>query len=196
MRIDVDLHHRDLDAELSALHARVRERAAVLHDMPSMATRIPGLVFRYREADGEFFVYAEDPSHDALAGCTVFNRVLEVDRRTDPYIRSPHSRYAEAYQRKGLATAVYGWALGIGMCLVSGPRQSPGAHRLWMGLSSSYELVFVQVRDKRLRIMGPAIEPATFDAFETRMLLLGTGWTLQRFAAATQCELAGDVALT
>ena len=190
MRIDVALDRRDLDAELVRLHARMKARADVLHDVPAIATGVPGLVFRYREVDGEFYVYAEDFSRKALAGCTVFNRVLEVDRRTGRYVRSPHSRYAYEYRKRGVASAVYRWALQAGMCLVSGPRQSPGAYRLWMALARSHELTFVQTDDQRLRIMGPTVNGPAFEAFGTRMLLLGAGWTLQRFVDVTECDAA------
>jgi hypothetical protein len=181
MRIDVALDHRDLDAELAALHARMRRPGDVLYDMPAITTGLPDLVFRYREADGEFYVYVEDAARNGLAGCTVFNRVFEVDRRTGRYVRTPHSRYSEGYRRRGVASAVYGWALHAGMCLVSAPRQSPGAYRLWMALARSHELTFVQTRDKRVRIMGIAVERSAFEDFDTRMMLLGAGWTVQRF---------------
>lgn len=195
MRIDVGLEHRDLDAELATLHARMQRPGDVLHGMPAFASGLPDLVFRYREVDGEFYVYVEDTAHDVLAGCTVFNRVFEVDRRADRYVRSPHSKYAAGYRRRGVASAVYRWALHAGMCLVSGPRQSPGAHRLWMALARSHELVFVHARDRRLRILGATIEQPAFDDFHTRMMLLGVGWTLGRFAEATQCDLASAVDL-
>jgi hypothetical protein len=185
MRIDVSLEHRDLDAELAALHARMRTPGDALHGLPAIATSLPGLALRYREVDGEFHVYVEDPSRGTLAGCTVFQRIPELDRRAAACVRSPHSRYAQAYRRQGVASAVYGWALQAGMCLVSGPRQSPGAHALWLALARAYDLAFVQVDDKRLRIMDAAPDPSALQALETRMLLLGAGWTRPRLAGAT-----------
>jgi hypothetical protein len=184
MRIDVSLDHRNLDAELAGLHARMRTPGDALHGLPAIATSLPHLAFRYREVDGEFHVYVEDPARPALAGCTVFQRVPEVDRRVDACIRSPHSRYAQDYRGQGIASAVYAWALQAGMCLVSGPRQSPAAHRLWMALARTYEIAFVQVADKRLRIMEAEPHPAALQDLGTRMLLLGAGWTLHRFAGA------------
>lgn len=196
MRIDVGLEHRDLDAELATLHARMQRPGDVLHGMPAFASGLPDLVFRYREVDGEFYVYVEDTARNVLAGCTVFNRVFEVDRRADRYVRSPHSRYAAGYRRQGVASAVYRWALHAGMCLLSGPRQSPGAYRLWMALARCHEMVFVQTRNKRLRLMNVPIEQSAFEEFDTRMMLLGAGWTLQRFAEATQCEVEPGVNLS
>jgi hypothetical protein len=182
MRIDVSLEHRPLEAELAALHARMRRPGDVLHALPALATAPPGFAFRYRESHGEFYVYVEDASRNVLAGCTVFNRVWGMDRRIGRYLRSPHSRYGAAYRRQGLATAVYRWALDAGLCLVSGPRQSPGAYRLWMALARSYELAWADTSQKKLRIVQERLDPGQFDALDTRMLLLGAGWTLERLA--------------
>src|SRR4051812_3611909 len=182
MRIDVSLDHRPLETELAQLQARLRERAGTLQELPTIRTGGPELAFSYREVDGEFHVYVEDASRKVLAGCTVFNRVFEVDRRTDSYVRSPHSRYAIAYRGKGIASAVYRWALQAGMCLVTGPRQSPGAHRLWMALARSHELAFVELAEHRLRILGNTVGQTALDAYGTRMLLLGAGWTPSRFS--------------
>jgi hypothetical protein len=194
MRIDVALDHRELDAELAALHARMQLPGDALHAMAALPSGLPDLVFRYREVDGEFYLYVEDIAREALAGCTVFNRPSEVDRRAARYFRSPHSRYASAYRRRGIASAVYRWALDAGMCLVSGPRQSPAAHGLWKSLARSHALSFLQIRDKRLHLLGGQVEPSAFEAFNTRMLLLGGGWTLERFAAVTECAPAPTAA--
>lgn len=175
MRVDVDLEHRDIEAELAALYGRLRPRADKLITLPIFAPRAPELVFKYREVDGEFYVYAEDPERGVLAGVTVFNRVPELDARVGRFVRSPHSRYAREYRRKGVASAVYQWALGAGICLVSGPRQSVGAYRLWMKLAVSYQLSFVQLTDRRVLIMDRVLEVFPFAEHQTRMLLLGEG---------------------
>lgn len=178
MRIDVSLTHRDLHAELATLHARMQRPADVLHGLPTIAGPWPDLVLRYREADGEFHVYVEDRVRRVLAGCTVFNRVFELDRQAGRHLRSPHSRYAQDYQRRGLATAVYRWALGAGLCLLSGPRQSPGAHALWQALGRSHDLTYARICDRSLRVGPPANEDRALQDYETRLLLLGSGWTL------------------
>jgi hypothetical protein len=182
MRIDVSLHHRDIEHELASLHARMQRPGDVLHGMPVVALVLPGLALKFREADGEFYVYVEDASNGALAGCTVFGRLLEVDGAAGRHVRSPHSRYADRYQRRGLASAVYRWALQAGLCLVTGPRQSPAAHRLWLSLAGSHELAWVRVQDRRLCIAPPPPDRSTFEDFNTRMLLLGDGWSPDRFA--------------
>ena len=185
MRIDVALAQRDIDAELATLHARMQSPGDTLHGLPAIATTLREFVFRYREADGQFYVYVEDTVRRRLAGSTVFHRVLEVDRRAGRHLRSPHSRYASPYCRRGLGSAVYRWALHAGMCLISGPRQSAAAHHLWMSLGRSNELLFVEVRERQLHCFGAPIEPARFDDFATRMVLLGAGWSPGRFARQT-----------
>ena len=188
MRIDVALEPRRLDAELATLHARMRQPGDVLHSLPVLFTACPGFNFRYREADGEFYVYVEDAERKVLAGCTTFNHAFDLDRAARRCLRSPHSRYSAAYSRQGLATAVYRWALDAGLCLVTGPRQSPAAHRLWIRLARWYPMVFVETGRPRLRIMGERVEPCDFDDFNTRMVLLGAGWTVDQLTRATAAD--------
>ena len=189
MRIDVALEHRDIDAELARLHQRMHTRGDALHGLPALATPpLPDMAFRYREVDGEFYVYVEDTARRALAGCTVFNRTRDVHRKAARYLRSPHSRYATGYQRRGLATAVYTWALGAGLCLVSGPRQSPGAHRLWQALSARHELLFVRLGADALQLLPEAPEGPDREQLDTRMLLLGAGWDGERLARITAAQ--------
>jgi GNAT superfamily N-acetyltransferase len=140
-------------------------------------------VWRHREADGEHYVYVEDTVRCCLAGYTVFNRLIEVDRRTDPHVRAPHSRYAPAYQRRGIATAVYEWGLQQGFCLVSGARQSAGAHALWLALGRRFRLGYVALRKRRMHYLGAEPAAALRDDLNTRLLLLGPGWSLDRLQA-------------
>ena len=179
MRIDVQLEHRDMDAELAALRARLGGRQEALRRLPALAAGAPQFDFSLREADGEFHVYVEDGARGVLAGCTVFHRVAGLDREAGRHVRSPHSRYAAAYRGQGLASAVYRWALAAGLCLVSGPRQSPAAHRLWLALARSHELAFVRPRDGRLQTLGFRVDASVFQEFDTRMMLLGAGRTLR-----------------
>jgi len=130
LRIDVDPGSWKLDNELDSLYSRITRPGDRLHDMPEVKTEIPGLVLRYREADGEFYVYLVDRARGRLAGYTVFNRLVEVGRRADPYLRAPHSKYDRPYQRRGLAAAVYRWALDAGQCLITGARQSGAARAM------------------------------------------------------------------
>jgi hypothetical protein len=114
----------------------------------------------------------------------VFNRLIEVDRRTDRHVRSPHSKYAPAYQGRGTASAVYDWALGRGFCLVSDARQSESAHALWRALARRHRLRWVALRAKRMHDFGATMPPAGGTTeLDTRMMLLGHGWGLAQLHA-------------
>lgn len=182
LRIDVVHRPDDLDRELEELYRRMCRPGHRLHGMAAVPVGVPGLVFRHREADGEHYVYAEDVGSRRLAGYTVFNRLVELDRRADRHLRAPHSKYADGYQRRGIASAVYRWWLGQGNCLISGARQSVGAHALWHALARDTDLVYVDLRDKQLRHLPCSTAPWLRDDFHTRMILLGEGWSLERLA--------------
>jgi hypothetical protein len=185
LRIDVERPVTPGADEFESIYGRLHTPGDRLHGLPAIELIEPELVMRHREADGEFYVYVEDIRRRRLAGYTTFNRLVEVDRRTDRHVRAPHSRYGAPYQRRGLASAVYQWGLDAGFCLISGARQSPGAHALWQHLARRHELGFVDLRNKTLRYLGPEVPARVLDELHTRMLLLGQGWTLDRFAAAT-----------
>lgn len=185
LRIDVAHPPDDLERELDELYRRMGRPGHRLHGLASVPVApgcFPGLVFRHREADGEHYVYAEDVQLRRLAGYTVFNRLVELDRRADRHLRAPHSKYAAAYQRKGIATAVYRWWLQGGNCLISGARQSPGAHALWQALARDRTLLHVALQDKTLRQQACGSAPR--DDFHTRMILLGDGWSVQRLVSS------------
>lgn len=190
MRIDVQLPPLALEAELERIRARMQRQGDALSGLRMLDIRVPGLVFRHREADGEHYVYAGDPASGRLAGYTVFNRLIELDRRADPHLRAPHSRYARAWQGRGVATAVYRWALAGGMNLITGARQSAGAHALWRKLARSHELGYVELKDKVLRYLGPALGAADLEDFHARMVLLGRGWDVDRFLRETGARAA------
>nr|WP_242697686.1 N-acetyltransferase [Bordetella petrii] len=184
LRIDVDPGSWKLDNELESLYSRITRPGDRLHGMPEARTGIPGLVLRYREADGEFYVYVVDQARGRLAGYTVFNRLVELGRRADPLLRAPHSKYDAAYQRRGLAAAVYRWALDAGQCLITGARQSVGARALWQSLARQYEPRYVDLRRKLLTDLGPQVAGPVLHDLHTRMVLLGRGWTWRRLADA------------
>lgn len=191
LRVDVQQRPDDIETELESLYERLCTlddplyRSRILGALPS------GFVFRHREADGEHYLYVEDRVRRRLAGYTVFNRLIEVNRRVDRYVRAPHSKYAPEYQRQGLATAVYEFGLDAGFCLISGARQSPGAHALWHALARRHVLGFVSLREKRLHYLGAEVAEQDRDELETRMILLGKGWTLERLHRIAGAELAG-----
>lgn len=183
LRVDVEREPESLSAELDSLYRRLKSPADALHDARAVPSGAPGLVFRCREADGEYYVYVEDVIRRRLAGYTVFNRLVELNRRAERYVRAPHSKYAPAYRRRGIASAVYECALQTGLCLLSGARQSAGAHALWHALARRHELGYVAIREKSLRYLGQRVDEAALDDLHTRMILLGRGWSVERFAA-------------
>ena len=184
LRVDVDPAKNNRDESLEALYERMHTPGDALHGLPAFGLRDPQLRVHIREADGEYYAYVEDMQRQCLAGCTVFNRLVEVDRRADRHLRSPHSRYLAQYQRRGIATSVYGWALGSGLCLMTGARQSAGAHALWRHLAQRYESGFVDLRNKKLTYLGREVGPRDLDRLETRMLLLSPARSLPEFCAA------------
>jgi hypothetical protein len=154
-------------------------------DVDTAGSGIPCFRLHTREADGELYIYVEDIAQRRLAGYTVFNRLIELDRRADRYLRAPHSKYAAGYQRRGLASAVYRRALESGWCLMSGARQSAGAHALWESLARRYPSGYVRVERKRLTYLGARVSGAVLDSLETRRMLLGGGWTVEGLAGVT-----------
>ncbi|MGU7784738.1 histone acetyltransferase [Burkholderia sp. PU8-34] len=185
MRIDVQHCQHTIDDELDTLHARLHRPGDRLHGLPAVPLGTTGLIVRHREADGEYFLYVEDPATRQLAGSTVFNRLPEIPRRADRYLRAPHSRFRSSHQRRGLATALYRWSLDAGLCLISGARQSVGAAHLWTALARDYRHGFADVEGRTLRYLGEQVPDDVHGALHTRRLLLGRGWTMADFAHAT-----------
>ncbi|KOR19120.1 histone acetyltransferase [Burkholderia cenocepacia] len=185
MRIDVQHSQHDIDDELDTLYERLHQPGHRLHGLPVIALGRSGLIVRHREADGEYFLYVEDPAARQLAGYTVFNRLPEIPRRADRYLRAPHTRLRGSAQRKGLTTTLYRWGLDAGLCLISGARQSVGAARLWTALAHDYRHGFVDVEGRALRYLGETVADEVHGALHTRRLLLGNGWTLGELAQAT-----------
>lgn len=196
LRIDVEQQPSDIGRELDALYGRFSRPGDALHGLPVLCLHFRGLVFRYREADGEHYVYVEDAARRCLAGYVVFNRLIEVDRRTDPHLRAPHAKFAPAYQRRGIATAIYRWWLEAGNCLITGARQSAGANALWSSLTRRYESFYVALCDKRLHKLAQ-VDSRTLQDLHTRMVLLGKGWDSERLAECTgmRMETAASAAL-
>lgn len=188
----IDVMQPLVDGELEAIYDCIYQPGSKLHGLQRRPLHDPQFCLHWREADGEWYAYVEDLDRRRLAGYTVFNRLVEVDRRTDRHVRSPHSRFAPHYQRRGLASAVYRSVLDAGTCLLSGARQSPGAHGLWNHLARGYESHYVGITEtKRLQYLGREAPPAcVLDRLATRRLLLGRDRPLQDFASGVKMELA------
>lgn len=189
MRIDVNFGEDSLERELANLYARLSGPDGRLRDTPALHSGLPGLKLRCREAYGEIYVYVEDIARQRLGGYVVFNRLPELTRRADALLRSPHARFAQEYQRRGLASGIYRWALEAGLCLVSGARQSAGADGLWRALMRHHAHGYVTLRHRVLDYLGSTVDISALDALSTRRLLLGSGWTLPAFARAVDMSL-------
>lgn len=183
LRIDVRHSGESIETELAGLYERLQRPGDSINRCAEILTLPSGLVLHHREADGEHYLYVEDRARACLAGYTVFNRLIEVDRRTDRHVRSPHSKYAPAYQGRGIASVVYAWALGRGICLVSGARQSEGAHALWRSLARRHSFQWVALHEKRMYRLGSSLSPERERQLHTRMLLVGEGWSLDALQA-------------
>ena len=119
-------------------------------------------------------------------------------------MRAPHSKYAPDYQGRGIATALYELALagragvhgpdGGAFCLVSGARQSVGAHGLWQALGRRHPLRYVALRHKRMHDLGDAPAPAVREHLDTRMIMLGRGWSLARLRALGLLHMEAEAA--
>lgn len=177
LRVDVAQRPEQLQAELDELFERMHSQGDALYGLPTLELRHADFAFRYRQADGEHYVYVLDLARGRLAGYTVFNRLIELNRRTERYLRAPHSKYAGMYQRRGIASTIYRWWLDAGNCLISGARQSDGAHALWRSLGLRYRLIGVEVHDKTLRYLGDDIATYIKEDLQTRLILVGAGYT-------------------
>lgn len=60
LRIDVNHALREVETELDAIHDRMNRSLDRLYGLPEVQTDIPSMVLRYREADGEYYVYVVD----------------------------------------------------------------------------------------------------------------------------------------
>lgn len=182
LRIDVFLPEDRIEAELAALTRRADTLLACSEEPAELRMPQHGLVVKTRCADGEYFLYVLDPQRRRVVAYVTLNRLIEVNRRADRFLRSPHTKVAPAYRRRGIATAAYRWWLDAGRCLVTGARQSPAARALWMAMARSYRLVYVQLEDKRVHCLGEQPPAQVLDQLNCRAVLLGRGASLDDFA--------------
>src|SRR5690606_10795459 len=83
LRIDVDPKEGRPSEPLTPVYERMRAMGDRVQGLPALRLDDPDLHARFREADGETYVYIEDVRHQRLVGYTVFNRLIELDRRAD-----------------------------------------------------------------------------------------------------------------
>ena len=195
LRIDVNLPSESIERDLEILGARLKRPGDPLYKLPMLCLDHPGLTFRYRESDGEHYVYIEDHHQSRLVGYIVFNRLIELNRQASPYLHAPHAKLASDYQRLGIASIVYRWWLDAGNCLISGARQSVGANILWHKLSRDYSLLYADVRNKQLSYLGTQVSEVRRQDLHTRMLMLGRGRTLEQLTEQTGMLNAVEISI-
>jgi hypothetical protein len=183
LRIDVVLPEQEMERELDSLHARWSAQWSQLEIPDGLSFPGRALSFRIREADGEHFIYAIDMARNRLAAYIMMSRLIELDRRADRFLRSPHTKVAAAYRRMGIASTVYRWWLDSGRSLMSGARQSPAAYALWRSLARAHSSVYVSVAGKRVRALPSPLSAHARDDLETRLVLLGEGCTFETFGS-------------
>jgi hypothetical protein len=191
LRIDVDLPEEELEQELAQLYERWFMSGASMDDLDGIRAPRPGLVFKARQADGEWFIYVVDTVRRALAAYVVFSRLVEVNRQADKQLRSPHAKVARAYRRLGITSTIYRWWLDGGRNLMSGERQSQHAHQMWMALAHDYALVHVRLQDKQVQQIDAEPCASVLHELGTRMVLLGRGCAMG--AWAVPAAMAVDV---
>lgn len=183
LRIDVVLPEQEMERELDSLHARWSAQWSHLEVPDGLSVPGQALSFRIREADGEHFIYAIDMERNRLAAYIVMSRLIELDRRADRFLRSPHTKVAAAYRRMGIASTVYRWWLDSGRSLMSGARQSPAAYELWQSLARLHASVYVSVTGKRVRALPSPLSAQACSDLDTRLVLLGKGCAFKTFGS-------------
>lgn len=173
LRVDVFLPEDKVQSELDGLNQR-RERllgdAQLLPQLSGLPTQ---LQVHVRQADGEFFVYVVDRYTGSIVAYVTLNRLIEINRRADALFRSPHTKVAKGYRRRGIASAVYRWWLDSGRSLMTGARQSPAARGLWLHMSREYQLTHVRLERKEVHELGNDLSSHELDQLNTRAVLLG-----------------------
>jgi hypothetical protein len=181
VRIDVALPEARLGNELAVLERRLPDMIDVLEPMSGIEGLSRGLAVRMREADGERFIYVIDTERDVLAAYVTMNRLVEVNRRADRHLRSPHSKVAEGYRRRGIVSSIYRAWLDSGRSLMSGARQSPAARALWTSLAHGYPSCHVRLDDRRVRLLPEGLPEAVYAQLEVRRVLLGNDCRMEEF---------------
>lgn len=181
LRIDVELPEHELEDELAQLYERWFRSGVLLDDLHGIGPSRHGLVFKARQADGEWFIYVVDPARRLLVAYVVLSRLVEVNRHADKHLRSPHAKVAQAYRRLGITSMIYRWWLDAGRNLMSGERQSISANRMWISLARDYGLVHVRLQGKQLQVVSGATSEAVLHELGTRLVLLGRGCAAHAF---------------
>lgn len=183
LRIDVFLPEDRVAADLDAINRRADTLLDRSDELPELCMPQHGLVVKTRCADGEHFLYVLDTVRCRVVAYVTLSRLIELNRQADRFLRSPHTKVAPDYRRRGIATAIYRWWLDSGLSLVTGARQSPSARALWVSMARSYRLVYVQIDHKRVFDLGEQPPESVLQQLNCRAVLLGRGASLDSIVA-------------
>ncbi len=171
MRFDVRVSNKEIELELANLQARMASGRHALVNLPRMDMPFPDIEFRVRKIAREQRVYALDTGTGLLVGYSVFDILPEGSRRLHGTVRSVHSRYAAAYQGRGIATALYTKVLSDGFVLVSGARQSRAAYALWKSLGRRMRFNVVKVTPEAIEPLRISERDVRFHDLDVRLQL-------------------------
>ena len=171
MRFDYCVNNEQIEQELASLQARMQRGRHALSNLPLMDMAFPDIEFRVRKIAREQRVYAIDTSSRLLVGYSVFDILPEGSRRLHGTVRSVHSRYAAAYQGRGIATALYTKVLTDGFVLVSGARQSRAAYALWKSLGRRMRFDVVKITPETIEPLKISERDNRFHDLDVRLQL-------------------------
>lgn len=104
----------------------------------------------------------------------------------DEKIVNPHSRLLPEHRGKGVMRRLYQHVLDEGYCFISGKRHSVSANRLWESLSRTNPWFLVDRKNlSHLVFLGQDVSPKIAQRKDTRIVLLGKGWTVEKFMKET-----------
>lgn len=136
---------------------------------------------------GDFIILVIDDSVTKIAGAVTLENWPSFSRVRSPF-KTPHSMFDPAYAGKGLATLVYTWLLKSGLCLISGEFQTQGANRLWAKLASNWPWFLIKQEASSYSYLGQEVSKGVALSRKSRIVLLGKGWTLDKFKAKAKIK--------
>jgi len=192
MDLDFGMSSRDVYADLLVGDKMLRRAEQEKKPIKRITTAIPGVIlvtFQHpiTKTTSLILVREVDPvsKEEYTVGYVRFERqAIGVGRVRYQNLLTPHATFAERAQGKGYASAIYKWALNHGMCFMSSGTQSPGANMMWEKLGRTYPWFLIRVpvnQPAEFLGHGEGLTKQQLNSYEVRLVLLGKGWTLEKF---------------
>ncbi len=111
-------------------------------------------------------------------------------------VLEPHTMFRNVYRGQGYAYALYDMVLRNGVCLVTGGEQSSSANALWWKLTHQWDWFWLEYTDYSVAYLGQQLDPREQRLQQNRMVLLGRGWTVEKFKKEVKMkmpEMAGVI---